>query len=203
MRPLPPKHPRQPRPRPDPDIRVSPTGVLIDGIDRYARQVTGQAPENFKELSGFVGELLPVLAEICGIDTKEERGADQIRNDSDHMRDTLLLAAWALTETANGGLGENPTAFVQRAKQVIGWCDPKTSALTLLEHLEHKNRELARMVGQRLARHEGFVLLMFDHGLDDKHPGSSTWISSVDRRQAIDLIGDLLKHMREDQAGRS
>lgn len=200
MRPSPPK---RPRPRPDPNIRVTPRGVIIDGIDQYARALVGEPPADFKELLGCCLELNPVVAEICGVDEKEERTAEQKRADNNRMRDTLLLAAWAITETCNEGEGENPLAFVQRAKQVIGWCQPKTQELTVLAVLENKAREIARLIGQRLARHEGFILTMFDHGIDEDRKGSSSWISSVDRRQAIAMLGETLEAIKADQAQHS
>lgn len=193
--------------RPDPQIRVYPSGpkphAIVDSIDSYASAVVGAQPENFRELIGFAQELLPVASEACGVDEKDKtRTEDEARLDMRKVRDTLLLSAWCLTEMANKGNGENPIAFVQRAKQVIGWCQPKTSANTVLDHLENKARELARLIGERLFRHEGFILTIFDQGTE-QNKGHSTWISSIDRKQAISVLAELVEHMRQDQASLS
>lgn len=194
------RKPHEPRKRPDPQVRVSADGALVDGIDRYARAVVGLPPHNFAELIQFAKDLLPVAKEACGVDDAEEgRTPAQLGADRQKVRDTMLLAAWVLTETANDGEGENPAAFIQRARQVIDWCAPKTQEVTRLDLMENKSRELGRLLGTRLARHEGFVLTIFDQGKG----GHSSWISSVDRVQAIELLGGTLEAIKADQARHS
>lgn len=113
-----------------------------------------------------------------------------------YIRDLLMLAAWAVSESSNEGQGHNPIAFVQRAKQVIDWGEDRREGVTLLDHLEAKGRELARLLGERLAPHEGFVLTIFDQAAK----GHSTWLTSLARRDAIKVLGDTLAGMKEDQA---
>lgn len=203
------RQPHEPRKwgRPAPDIRIKPDHVMIDGVDSYARAVVGAQPENFRDLIGFVQDLLPVANEVCGVDPKDQsRSFDEQRADTQRVRDTLLLAAWSLTEMANEGQGENPTAFVQRAKQVIGWCKPQTQGLSVLEHMENKAREIARLIGQRLYRHEGFVLIVFDQSSPEDtkaRKGSMTWLTSIARNTTIELVGEWLANLKADQGERS
>lgn len=199
----------KPHKRPEPRIRPSGKGVLIEGIDSYSswvRTLAGQPPENFAQLVETARDLQPLLHEACGVpvDQDPDQPDDARRLELQKVRDVLLLSAWAITETCNAGDGENPTALVQRLKQVIGWCRPQTSEFTVLALLEHKARELARLIGERLARHEGFILTIFDHGKEDPLlKGHSTWITNLDRNTAIQVLSELVEHVREDQAGRS
>jgi len=186
--------------RPDPDIRPSRGGVLVDGIDEYSRAVMGEAPHDFPDLVQFAVDVLPVAAEVCGIDERAERPPDELARDRRRLSDMLLLAAWSLR--AQGGDGEHPIAFVQRAKQVIAWCQPKKDRPPmLLEHLEAKGREIARIIGERLTRAEEFVLLIKTEG--GGMDGHMTWLTSVERNTTIKLLDETLTLLREDQKGRS
>jgi hypothetical protein len=186
--------------RPDPDIRPSARGVIIDGIDRYSRsayvnELAGALPEGFEVLLAHAQALGNEATRACGFDDVETL-TDQQRL---HVRDAMLVAAWALTDCANEGHGQNPLGFVQRAKQVIDWCKPKTEGTTVLAALEERGRELARTLAERIWRNEGFVVLLFDQAVN----GHFTWLTSIDRRQAISLIAEALQAMRNDQGARS
>lgn len=197
--------------RPEPEVRQSPRGgIYVEGIDSYSREdwiraKLGAPPANFQELLKLGLEIMPLVQEACGVppdstpSSSETTTAEQRLLDLQKVRDVLMLSAWALTETANDGDGENPVAFVQRAKQVIDWCKPIREGLTLLEKLEAKGREIARVVAQRLARHENAVLFIMDTHTD----GSVTWFSTIPRNDALRILQPFINDLIADQGARS
>lgn len=185
-------------------VRRHGTGMIVDGLNEYGPgaytgAILRQPPANFERLIEDARKVASVAGTACGIpgwedDADKEQTAEELM----HVRDVLMLAAWALTEASNEGHGANPVSYVQRAKQVIDWCKPKLEGLTDLAELEAKGREIARVVGQMVYRNEGFVLTIFDRGVGGKG-GHSTWISSEDRPTSVALLAELVQAMQNDQ----
>jgi hypothetical protein len=189
--------------RPNPEVRPTKDGkgIFLDGVDRYSREsfvreLTGDVPEGFPVMLQQALAATRAMHDACGYSEDDVNGDDNKRM---HVRDVLLIAAWALTDSANAGHGQNPLGFVQRAKQVIDWCKPGLVGLTALEALEARGRELARMLAQRVWRTEGFFVVLFDHAAG----GHFTWLSSTDRRTMIELLGRAFQALKEDQGARS
>lgn len=188
--------------RHEPEVRISPDGkkAIVEGIDRYSREafvreVAGDRPEGFENLVRQATEIARKACEACGYEWDDQDNAHKM-----HVRDALLLAAWAITDSANKGNGQNPVAFVQAAKQAIDWCKPQLEGRTELEIMEARNRELARLLAERVWRNEGFLVVLFDQGPPG---GQLNWITSIDRRQTISILSEALQGIREDQARRS
>lgn len=197
----PPRGARNRPPRPNPNVRVQPDGrgAIVDGLDGYRRAVLGQPPANFAELLKLAHELLPMAAEACGIDPRATEPPADVDRDLGRLSDTLLLASWLVRASKNDGEGENPISFIQRAKQVVEWCAPPEGPVTLLDVIERKGRELARLLGERLSSGQEFLVIACDSpgkGVD----GHMTWLTSCDRRTAIELFGKAIEHIRDDQA---
>jgi hypothetical protein len=110
------------------------------------------------------------------------------------MQDALLLAAYQFTWTRHEGKGDHPLAFVQRAKQIVAWCQRPIPEQTPLKLLEGKARELARIIGRRLFHGDEFVLVLANQG----EGGHMTWISSMPRATTHELLTEFLTKLNRD-----
>lgn len=181
----------------EPSVRVTPdgTGVVVDDFDEYVTALLGLPPDDFNETAGLAQKLLQHAGGVvyCKPELEEQTPEKNAR-----IRDVLLLAAFAASQTLHKNRGENPLAFIQRAKQVVAWCKRPIAVATPLEELKNKAQEIARQVARRLYPNEGFVLLVFN----EEAPGHVTWVTSTTRAAAIDELEKSLADIKADLAAR-
>jgi hypothetical protein len=181
----------------EPTIRATPggKGVLIDDLDAYATAIIGLPPDHFNETLRGAHKLLQAAGALVYDAPELEQMTDE---KNEQLRDTLLVAALAASYDLLGKRGENPLAFVQRAKQVVAWCKRPLAAATPLEELKNKAQEIARQVAKRLFPNEGFVLLVFN----TEAPGHVTWTTSATRAEAIEELEKSLADIKSDLRAR-
>ena len=181
-----------------PSVRPVKGGVVVDSLDQFAGQITGMPPENFNELLELARKVPEQLKNLLGFPATEPAD-DELARLVERARDVLLLGAHLCCQSASGNFQQNALAFVQRAKQVAQWCKRPIEEMTPLSILEHKGRELARLVAERLFTGEGFVLLIFNEGKG----GHTHWISSAPRNDTLKMLAELVEKIGEDQGNLS
>jgi hypothetical protein len=181
----------------EPSIRVTPDGkgVVIDELDEYATAIIGLPPDDFSQTARDAQKLLQAAGALIYSSPELEEMTDE---KNQRVRDVLLLAAFAASHELLGKRGENPLAFVQRAKQVVAWCKRPLAVATPLEELKNKAQEIARQVARRLFPNEGFVLLVFN----EEAPGHVTWTTSTTRASAIEELEKSIASIKADLLAR-
>jgi hypothetical protein len=181
----------------EPSIRVTPDGkgVVIDEFDEFATALIGIPPDDFNETAGHAQKLLQAALAVVYNKPELEPPTDA---QSERVRDILLLAAFAASQELLSKRGENPLAFIQRAKQVVAWTKRPIAIATTLEELKNKAQEIARQVARRLFPNEGFVLLVFN----EEAPGHVTWMTSTTRAAAIEELEKSLASIKADLRAR-
>lgn len=165
----------------------------VSDMDEYVAAAAGTPPHDFKVIAEAAGALLKMAQESLGMILQTD--PDRIPQ---RLQDALLVGAYAMTADAHGGNGANRLAFVQRARQVVQWCDleAREREQTPLEELESRAREIARVVAQRLYRNEEFVVLLANAGED----GYVTWTSSMAHSTTVEVIEELIAKVKEEAA---
>lgn len=163
-------------------------------ITDFTSAILGAPPDDFNAKLKMAEKLLSHLMQW-----------ERDESDIDLDADTMIIASLAAYMNA-GEKALNPTAFSIRVRQVVKWMtEPREELKARLDRmteadnagresradkelLENKLQEIARQVGMRLYKDEGFVLLIFN-----SDPGWVTHASSIERADQIKM---LQQHLR-------
>lgn len=155
-------------------------------LDTYVAAAAGTPPLDFEVICEAAGVLMQMAGDALGIDPNAPMPEREDDPSLRRLQDALLIGAYALVAGANAGNGANKVAFVQRARQVVQWCDreKRVREQTPLEELESRCREIARVVGMRVYSNEEFLVLL----ANAEAGGHVTWLSSMTRESSIEVV---------------
>ena len=168
-------------------------------MNDYTASVVGGPPENFNELMRLGEQIHRIAMETLGV--PNEIPDEDVERHLANLRDATLLASFAYTWKKTGRIeDQHPVAWITRAKQIVQWCKRPFATPTPLNILEHKAREMGRVIAERMFNNESAVLVLsnVDIGTGPKH---STFISTADRDTTIALLDELVQKMKSGQRG--